>query len=128
MVDDSDQQTPDTGEFPRVRREPRIASAIVIEVSGFDEIGRFFSEHTATQNVSAHGCCFRLKARISPDALLTLQALGGERCLPARPAFYQVVWIERIGASALVGAYRLGSEDTSNAASGVPDDSHSPES
>jgi PilZ domain len=123
MTDHFDQNNAGTRDSPRVRGEPRNASAIMIEVSGFDETGRFFAEYTATQNISTHGCCFRLRTRIAPDALLTLQASSGEPQLPAHPTFYQVVWIKSANAGALVGAYRMRGEDALLAAPRVPGES-----
>jgi hypothetical protein len=112
MADDPDHEQSLNDAFPRVRREPRVVAAIMVEVSGFDQDGHFFTEHTATQNVSQSGCCFHLSAALSPDALVALQSAGGEAGLPTRPAFYQVVWMETLDPGALVGAFRTNGEAT----------------
>ena len=92
--------------YPRLRREPRTRAAIPLSVSGFDEYGHFFQEHTATFNVSANGCCFRLNAEVAPDALLALQSVSGESGLPSHPAFYQVAWRTHSDPGMVVGAAR----------------------
>lgn len=99
-----DQRTRDG--YPRLRREPRTRAAIPLSVSGFDEYGHFFHEHTATFNVSANGCCFRLNSDVAPDALLAVQSVSGEEGLPSRPAFYQVAWRKESDPGVVVGAVR----------------------
>jgi hypothetical protein len=101
----NDDQRSEDG-YPRLRREPRTRATIRLSVSGFDEFGHFFHEHTATFNVSANGCCFRLIAEVEPDALLALQSVDGEGGLPRHPAFYQVTWREVSDPGAVVGAAR----------------------
>ncbi len=105
MPSASDQHRASTEDYPKARREPRIATAMVIEVSGFDAAGCFFTERTSTANVSENGCCFRLNAGVGPNALIALQTGGGD--LSSRPAFYQVVWRETRNPGALVGAERM---------------------
>ena len=92
--------------FPDIRREPRRVAAIVVEVSGFDVAGCFFTEHTSTANLSDNGCCFRVNAGVSPGAFVALQS-NGHADLPDRPVFYQVVWMQPLSIGLLVGAARL---------------------
>ena len=97
--------------FPNARREPRVVGEIVIEISGFDAAGCFFTEHTSTANLSKNGCCFRVNAGLGPGALVALRS-SSEADIPNRPVFYQVIWIEPLGPKllgpgALVGAARL---------------------
>jgi hypothetical protein len=102
----SDQHRAANKAFPKVRREPRVVAAIVVEVSGFDAAGCFFSEHTSTANFSDNGCCFRVKAGLGSGAFVALQSYG-QADMPNRPVFYQVVWMEPLGGGVLVGAARL---------------------
>jgi len=92
--------------FSKARREPRVVAAILVEVSGFDAAGCFFSEHTSTANFSDNGCCFRVNAGVSPGAFVALQS-NGQANLANRPVFYQIVWMELRSGSVLVGAARL---------------------
>jgi hypothetical protein len=97
--------------FPNARSEPRVVGEIVVEISGFDAAGCFFTEHTSTANFSKNGCCFRVNAGLGPGALVALRS-SSEADIPNRPVFYQVIWIEPLGpkllgSGTLVGAARL---------------------
>jgi PilZ domain len=106
MAEPRDKGNSEKNGYPRVRRETRTPATIPLSVSGFDESGHFFSEHTATLNVSTNGCCFRLQADIAPDALVALQSDSGQDVLPGHPVFYQVAWREDSDLGATVGAAR----------------------
>jgi PilZ domain len=93
--------------YPKLRREKRTNAVIPISVSGFDEFGHFFNEHTATLNVSANGACFRLRADVTEDALLALQSdRSTHPGLPGHPVFYQVAWREKAEPGAIIGVAR----------------------
>jgi len=95
---------------PQVRRDPRDPDSIFIVVSGFDSAGHFFTEHTATINISDNGCCFRLNREVPVDSLLAVQTLDQDSDAPSRPALYQIAWLERLTKGATVGAARLHGE------------------
>ena len=94
------------------RRERRLPAAIFVEVSGFDKRGRFFSEHTATTNISDHGCCFRLRQELAFDALLAIQPVVPVAETSGQPVLYQIAWIEPMEHGAVVGVARLHGETT----------------
>src|ERR1700683_3017811 len=106
MTDTSEQNHTAGRVFSKARREPRVVAAIVVEVSGSDAAGCFFSEHTSTANFSDNGCCFRVNAGVNPGAFVALQS-NGQANLANRPVFYQIVWMEPRSGSVLVGAARL---------------------
>lgn len=89
------------------RRDPREDSTIFISVSGFDSAGHFFTEHTATLNVSEHGCCFRLNREIPCDSLLAIQTLEHDSDASSRTALYQIAWMEKVPKGSTLGAARL---------------------
>jgi hypothetical protein len=93
--------------LPPVRRNQRDQTSIFIIVSGFDSIGQFFTEQTATTNVSENGCCFRLHRDVAFDALLAIQVADAASDVRARPALYQVAWMERMIKGSLIGVARL---------------------
>jgi hypothetical protein len=95
---------------PLIRRDPRDIASIFIVVSGFDRKGHFFTEHTATTNVSDNGCCFRLNREVPVDALLALQTLEQNSDSPSPPTLFQIAWMERLPKGATVGAARLHGE------------------
>jgi hypothetical protein len=95
---------------PQVRRDPRDPASIFIVVSGFDSAGHFFTEHTATINISDNGCCFRLNREVPFDSLLAIQTLDQNSDAPSRPALYQIAWLERLTKGATIGAARLHGE------------------
>ncbi len=110
--------------FPNARSEPRVVGEIVVEVSGFDAAGCFFTEHTSAANFSKNGCCFRVNAGLGPGALVALRS-SSEAEIPNRPVFYQVMWIEPLGPKllgpgALVGAARLLGENARRNAFSTP--------
>jgi hypothetical protein len=108
----SDRRGAGRKDFPDIRREPRTVAAIVVEVSGFDVAGCFFTEHTSTANLSDNGCCFRVNTGVSPGAFVALQS-NGHADLSYRPVFYQVVWMQPLSSGLLVGASRLLGESAS---------------
>lgn len=84
------------------RKEKRVLLVYPIEVHGFDRHGNFFSERTATSNISADGCRFRLQAEVEPGtvvAIRVVQTRVGTRARPdqigaRRALLYQIVWTE----------------------------------
>lgn len=95
---------------PFIRRDLRVQTTIFISVSGFDAAGHFFTEHTATTNVSQRGCCFRLRREIFYGSLLAIQTLECNSDAGSRTALYQIAWMERLTKGATVGAARLHGE------------------
>jgi hypothetical protein len=92
---------------PPVRRGPRESATLFIAVFGFDLAGHFFTDHTVTVNISEDGCCFRLNREVPFDTLLAIQTLDHNSDALARPALYQIAWMERMARGATVGAARL---------------------
>jgi hypothetical protein len=92
------------------RFEQRVSASIFVEVSGFDKRGRFFTEHTATTDVSIHGCCFHLRQDIALDALLAIQPVVPSAGSSGEPVLFQIAWMEPIERGAVVGASRLHGE------------------
>jgi hypothetical protein len=58
------------------RREHRIASAIRVEVCGFNPRGRFFTERTLTSNISDSGCHFQLRMEVENKSVVALRIIG----------------------------------------------------
>ena len=90
MPNTSDQHRANTKDFATARSEPRIATAMVVEVSGFDAAGCFFTKRTSTANVSKNGCWLRLNAGVGPNALIAIQ-LGAGGNLSSRPCSIRCV-------------------------------------
>lgn len=94
------------------RKERRIPIAFPVEVSGFDRRGQFFSERTATQDVSEWGCRLQLAAEVEPGTVVALRIppRAGDDVV-RRALLFQIVWVEWEDGRYLVGAAKLGSED-----------------
>jgi hypothetical protein len=94
-------------------REERHALQLAIEVCGFNSRGRFFTEQSATSNVSDGGCKFSLRTQIAPDAIVALRVLrghnGGGR--EQSPVLFQVVRVNRDSNQWIVGAIKLQSDE-----------------
>ena len=108
------------------RHETRVPAAILVEVSGFDHLGHFFAEHTATTNVSENGCCFRLKTPVSFESLLAIQPVTTGQDSSARPVLYQIAWMEPVDIGAVIGVARLHGESTWCVAFPAANDSQTP--
>jgi hypothetical protein len=91
------------------RRERRIPLAFPVEVSGFDQNGRYFSEQTMTTDISESGCRFYLKIRVDRGAMVALKVVsrGGSKALPDRPLLFQVARVTQEGDGWVVGAVKL---------------------
>jgi hypothetical protein len=77
------------------RKEKRALLVYPIEVHGFDRHGKFFSERTATSNISAEGCRFHLQAEVEPGTLVAVSVVRSQASAPAtRALLYQIVWTE----------------------------------
>ncbi|HSY59478.1 MAG TPA: hypothetical protein VK795_07960 [Terriglobales bacterium] len=78
------------------RREQRIASAIRLEVCGFNPYGRFFTERTLTSNISDSGCQFQLRVEVEKKSVVALRVIGHRNgCeLDSRPILFQVERVE----------------------------------
>jgi hypothetical protein len=57
------------------RRGSRATLAFPIEVSGFDRLGRFHTEHTTTSDVSLMGCSFHLNMEVEKGLILALSVV-----------------------------------------------------
>ena len=97
---------------PPVRRNPRDETSIFIVVSGFDSAGHFFTEHTATTNISENGCCFRLRQDVAFEGLLAIQTIDASSDAKSHPALYQVAWMERLVKGVQIGVARLHGESS----------------
>jgi hypothetical protein len=93
-------------------REERYSLQVSIEVCGFNLRGRFFTERSATSNVSDGGCKFSLRTQIAPDAIVALRVVSGnERAgQDTSPVLFQVVRVERDSNQWVVGAIKLRSD------------------
>ena len=57
------------------RRDPRIPLSIPIEVTGFGADARFFSELTATVDISESGVAFRLKCEVPRGGIAAVRVM-----------------------------------------------------
>ncbi len=93
------------------RRERRIPLAFPVEVSGFDQNGRYFSEQTMTADISESGCRFHLKIQVHCGAVVALKVVsrGNSKALPDRPLLFQVARVKQEGDGDgwVVGAVKL---------------------
>jgi hypothetical protein len=55
------------------RREVRIALAVPIEETGFDEAGGFFCDLTKTVDISESGCSFPLKRHLERGGIIAIK-------------------------------------------------------
>jgi hypothetical protein len=97
------------------RKERRIPLTFPVEVNGFDRQGRYFSERTATTDVSEWGCRLQLAADVEPGTVVALRivargANGGVR----RALLFQIVWVEFTEGVNMVGAAKLQPENIWN--------------
>ncbi len=91
------------------RRERRIPLAFSIEVSGFDQGGRFFTARTVTTDISESGCRFGLKVQVDRGAVVAMKLVNREssRAFPERPLLFQVARVSQEGDGWVVGAVKL---------------------
>ena len=95
------------------RKEVRIPLVFPIEVAGFNRRGRFFSERTATADVSASGCRFRLRTEVECGAVVAVKVVSrkSDRILPNRPLLFQIARVEQEEELWTVGAAKLEPEN-----------------
>jgi hypothetical protein len=74
------------------RREARIALAIPIEVTGFDEEGGFFCDLTKTVDISESGCSFPLKRHLERGGIIAIKVAvkDGKKKSERPPLLYQI--------------------------------------
>src|SRR5208282_6243106 len=91
------------------RSQPRSAIKIQIEVCGFNCQGRFFSEKTATCDVSDGGCKFPLRTEVDKESIVTIRVItrrNGQES-DARPVLFQVNWSKELPDGFTLGASKL---------------------
>lgn len=91
------------------RREQRLSLCFPIEVSGLDRQREFFSEKTSTDDISEHGCRFRIRRELLQNALVTVRLAKGVVIPDASVAVdYRIARIEKTAEGAVVGAAKSG--------------------
>lgn len=99
------------------RKERRIPLTFPVEVNGFDRQGRYFSERTATTDVSEWGCRLQLVAEVEPGTVVALRIVSRAPDSGVRRALlFQIVWVEWSDGLNAVGAAKLQSENIWNMA------------
>lgn len=94
------------------RRERRIPLTFPVEVNGFDCQGRYFSERTATTDVSEWGCRMQLAADVEPGTVVALRIVSRAPESGVRRALlFQIVWVEFAEGAKMVGAAKLQPEN-----------------
>lgn len=91
------------------RQQPRTEVKLPIEVCGFNRHGRFFSEKTATSDVSAGGCKFDLHTDVDKDSVIAIRVIkrrNGQE-LDSRPILFQVNWFQERPDGFTFGASKL---------------------
>ncbi|MGA8221560.1 MAG: PilZ domain-containing protein [Candidatus Acidiferrales bacterium] len=91
------------------RQQPRTEARIPIEVCGFNRHGRFFSEKTATSDVSVGGCKFDLRTDVEKEAVIAIRVIkrrNGQE-LDSRPVLFQVNWFQAQPDGFTLGASKL---------------------
>ena len=95
-MDSFKQRTAETYAVPisERRREFREARMVPVEVTGFDVRGRYFTETTATLDVSESGCRFRLNTEVERHSAVSLRVTGRSSgvVVPDPPVVFRVVW------------------------------------
>lgn len=91
------------------RREVRADLKFPVEVCGFDRGGRFFSEKTATSDVSDGGCKMHLRTEVDKGSVLAVRVITRRFGLEvdARPMLFQVNWIRAAANGWDVGVAKL---------------------
>jgi len=96
------------------RREPRLPLTFPIEVSGFDRVGRFFTEQSSCFDVGAASCAFRLHTEVEEDSALAIRSFHWQNnnVLDSRPVLFKVARLDKSGEEWIVAAVRLQPEQT----------------
>ncbi|MGH9776243.1 MAG: PilZ domain-containing protein [Candidatus Acidiferrales bacterium] len=95
------------------RKEKRISISIPIEVSGFDNQNRFFSERTQTENISLNGCGFQLSkpAEVGETLAVRVASRGYADSLPKSPLLFRVERCVPRNEKWTIGATKLQTEN-----------------
>lgn len=66
-----------------------------IEITGFDQSGRLFTERTRTADISEFGCRFDLLTLVERGSVLAIKLLPpGNTTLPeGKPLLFEIMWI-----------------------------------
>ncbi len=91
------------------RREVRADLKFPVEVCGFNRSSRFFSEKTATADVSDGGCKLHLRTEVDTGSVLAIRVITRRFGLEvdARPMLFQVSWIRAAANGWDVGVAKL---------------------
>jgi PilZ domain len=91
------------------RREVRADLKFPVEVCGFSRTSRFFSEKTATSDVSDGGCKLHLRTEVEKGSVLAVRVITRRFGLEvdARPMLFQVNWIRAAANGWDVGIAKL---------------------
>jgi hypothetical protein len=91
------------------RHEPRSVLKIPIEVCGFNRYGRFFTEKTATHDVSDGGCRFDLHSEVEKESVVAIRVISRRngREIDSRPVLFQVNWFKELPDGYTLGASKL---------------------
>jgi len=81
---------------PERRREPRAELKFPVEVCGFSRYSRFFSEKTATSDVSDGGCKLHLRTEVDKGSVIAIRVITRRFGLEVdtRPVLFQVNWVQ----------------------------------
>jgi len=94
------------------RRCKRVPLAFPIEASGFNRMGRLFTECTTTSDISETGCRFQLKTQVSPGDVVAIKLSSRRNHSPAsKPLLFQVIWVAGEEEGWSVGALQLQREN-----------------
>jgi hypothetical protein len=91
------------------RREPRYPYEFLIEVSGFDHAGRFFTEGTSTVDASFCGCKFHLRTPVEKGTVVAIRLLKTRNGSEANRAtlLFQVAHVAQEKRGWTVGVWKL---------------------
>jgi hypothetical protein len=83
--------------------------SLPIGVSGFNREGRYFTEQTATFDVSNLGCRFRLSAEVGKDSVVAIRVSRRENGIAADspPVLFRLAWVKQTEHGWTVGAEQL---------------------
>jgi hypothetical protein len=95
------------------RQGKRVPLAFPIEVRGLDGAGRPFVERTITSDISAAGCRFKLRKKVSPGEVVAIRLLTrlSASTDPGRPMLFEIAWIEENAGAWVSGAKKLEAKD-----------------
>ena len=90
------------------RSEQRRPSQFLLEVSGFDRRGRFFTERTACLDVGEISCAFRLRSEVAENAPVAIRVAGqNSEEIDFKPQLFQVVRVEEQTKGWMIGAIMM---------------------